>query len=82
MIAAALRWLHRIENGFLVGLVVLALGLAAAQIVLRNSGGTALVWADQALNILVLWIALALTVISMVVYFQQNWKIIREVDNA
>ncbi|MGI9285816.1 MAG: TRAP transporter small permease [Pseudomonadales bacterium] len=56
---AALRWLHRIENGFLVGLVVLALGLATAQIVLRNSGGTALVWADQALNILVLWIALA-----------------------
>ncbi|MGI9295295.1 MAG: TRAP transporter small permease [Pseudomonadales bacterium] len=58
-IAAALRWLHRIENGFLVGLVVLALGLATAQIVLRNSGGTALVWADQALNILVLWIAMA-----------------------
>lgn len=58
-IAAALRWLHRIENGFLVGLVILALGLATAQIVLRNSGGTALVWADQALNILVLWIALA-----------------------
>lgn len=58
-LAAALRWLHRIENGFLVALVTLALGLATTQIVLRNSGGTALVWADQALNILVLWIALA-----------------------
>ncbi len=58
-ILGALRWLHRIENGFLVSLVVLALDLAMAQIVLRNSGGTPLVWADQALSILVLWIALA-----------------------
>lgn len=34
----------------------------------------------QVLGTFVLWIALALTVISMVVYFQQNWKIIREAD--
>lgn len=34
----------------------------------------------QGLGTIVLWIALVLTVISMVVYFQQNWKIIREAD--
>jgi CDP-diacylglycerol--glycerol-3-phosphate 3-phosphatidyltransferase len=32
------------------------------------------------LGSMVLWVALVLTVISMVVYFQQNWKIIREAD--
>jgi CDP-diacylglycerol--glycerol-3-phosphate 3-phosphatidyltransferase len=34
----------------------------------------------QVLGTIVLWIALVLTVISMVVYFRQNWKIVREAD--
>lgn len=53
------RVLHGIENGFLLLLIFAAVSIATAQIVLRNSGADALVWADQALNILVLWIAMA-----------------------
>jgi CDP-diacylglycerol--glycerol-3-phosphate 3-phosphatidyltransferase len=34
----------------------------------------------QPLGPLVLWVALVLTVISMVVYFWQNWKIVREAE--
>lgn len=34
----------------------------------------------RALGPIVLWIALVLTVISMVVYFQQNWRVIREAE--
>lgn len=59
MIKRSLRALHALENFFLVALLLFALGLSTAQIVLRNSGGDAITWADQALNILVLWIALA-----------------------
>jgi CDP-diacylglycerol--glycerol-3-phosphate 3-phosphatidyltransferase len=34
----------------------------------------------QPLGPLVLWVALVLTVISMVVYFWQNWSIVREAE--
>ncbi len=34
----------------------------------------------RALGPIVLWIALILTIISMVVYFRQNWRIIREAE--
>ena len=57
--ARLLRVLHSIENGFLLLLIFSAVSIATLQIVLRNSGADALVWADQALNILVLWIAMA-----------------------
>ncbi|MFK8021859.1 MAG: TRAP transporter small permease [Pseudomonadales bacterium] len=51
--------LHGLEDLFLLGLILLAVCLAITQIVLRNSGADALLWADQALNIFVLWIAMA-----------------------
>lgn len=59
MITGLLRLLHKLENAFLISLLLTALGLASAQIILRNSGLDAITWADQAINILVLWIALA-----------------------
>jgi CDP-diacylglycerol---glycerol-3-phosphate 3-phosphatidyltransferase len=34
----------------------------------------------KVLGPIVLWIALVLTVISMVVYFRQNWRVIREAE--
>jgi CDP-diacylglycerol--glycerol-3-phosphate 3-phosphatidyltransferase len=34
----------------------------------------------RALGPIVLWVALILTLISMVVYFRQNWRIIREAE--
>jgi TRAP-type C4-dicarboxylate transport system permease small subunit len=59
MITAALRILHKLEDAFLITLLLAALGLATSQIFLRNAGLEAITWADQAINILVLWIALA-----------------------
>jgi CDP-diacylglycerol--glycerol-3-phosphate 3-phosphatidyltransferase len=34
----------------------------------------------QVLGPIVLWAALVLTVISMVVYFGQNWRVVRDAD--
>jgi CDP-diacylglycerol--glycerol-3-phosphate 3-phosphatidyltransferase len=34
----------------------------------------------RALGPIVLWVALILTIISMVIYFRQNWRIIREAE--
>jgi len=34
----------------------------------------------QILGPIVLWVALVLTIISMVIYFRQNWRIIREAE--
>lgn len=59
MIKRLLQLLHRLEDAFLIALLLGALGLATAQIFLRNAGLEAITWADQAINILVLWIALA-----------------------
>jgi len=35
----------------------------------------------RVLGTVVLWVALVLTVISMIVYFWQNWRIVREVES-
>lgn len=59
MLQRFVRLLHWLENGLLLSLILGAVCLAATQIVLRNSGADALLWADQALNILVLWIAMS-----------------------
>lgn len=59
LLRRTLAVLHGLEDLFLLSLILLAVSLASTQIVLRNSGTDALVWADQALNILVLWIAMA-----------------------
>ncbi|MEM8499450.1 MAG: TRAP transporter small permease [Pseudomonadota bacterium] len=51
--------MHWLENGLLLSLILGAVCLATTQIILRNSGADALLWADQALNVLVLWIAMS-----------------------
>ena len=53
---ALLRWLHHVENGILAGLLAAMLGIALYQIVGRNLFGTALLWGDQAVRLLVLWL--------------------------
>ena len=50
--------LHRIEDGILVAILCLMIGLAALQIVLRNFLGAGIVYADMLVRILVLWIGL------------------------
>lgn len=50
------RW---IEDAVLVILLGGMISLAAAQILLRNGFGSGLVWADELLRILVLWVGLA-----------------------
>lgn len=59
MLQRFVRLLHWLENGLLLSLILGAVCLATTQIILRNSGADALLWADQALNVLVLWIAMA-----------------------
>lgn len=53
-----LRFLHRIEDGVLVLLLAGMIGIAVAQIVLRNGFDSGFLWADTMLRILVLWIGL------------------------
>ena len=52
------RWLHRIEDGFLVVALLAMIALAFGQIILRNLFGTGFVWIDPLLRILVLWVGL------------------------
>ena len=49
------RWL---ENFLLLGLLGMMMSLGGAQIVLRNFASGGLAWADEALRIMVLWLAL------------------------
>lgn len=56
--ARALRWLHRIEDGVLVAAVLVMVGLAAGQIVLRGALGIGVLWIDPLLRSLVLWIGM------------------------
>jgi TRAP-type C4-dicarboxylate transport system permease small subunit len=50
--------LVRIEETLLVGLMLTMIALAVAQIVLRNTLGSGLVWGETAVRLLVLWTAL------------------------
>ena len=50
-----LRWF---EDGLLVGLLGAMILLAATQIVQRNVFATGFIWSDQALRLMVLWVAL------------------------
>ncbi|MBL7178975.1 MAG: TRAP transporter small permease subunit [Desulfobacterales bacterium] len=50
--------LYRIEDGILVGLLSLMIGLAVTQIFLRNLFETAIVWSDILVRVLVLWVGL------------------------
>jgi TRAP-type C4-dicarboxylate transport system permease small subunit len=50
--------LHFLENSLLVGLLAAMIGIAVAQIVLRNGFDSGLLWADSLLRVLVLWIGM------------------------
>lgn len=52
------RWGRRLEDGAIVVLLTAIVLLAGAQIVVRNLGSGGLVWSDQVLRILVLWVAM------------------------
>lgn len=51
-IARFSRWL---ETAVLAALLAAMIGLASAQVLLRGSFGSSLIWADEALRLLVLW---------------------------
>ncbi len=51
-------FLHRLEDGMLVGLLLLLIGMAVAQIFLRNFLGSGILWGDALLRVAVLWIGL------------------------
>ncbi|WP_020589265.1 TRAP transporter small permease [Desulfobacter curvatus] len=50
--------LHKIEDALLVSLLLLMIGLAVFQIVLRNGFEAGIVWADPLIRVLVLWLGL------------------------
>ena len=50
--------LNRVEDGILVAILTLMIGLAALQILLRNFFGSGMVWGDMLVRVLVLWIGL------------------------
>jgi C4-dicarboxylate transporter, DctQ subunit len=52
------RWLYRIEDSILVGLLLLMIFLAVAQIFLRNFLGIGILWSDILIRNLVLWVGL------------------------
>jgi TRAP-type C4-dicarboxylate transport system permease small subunit len=51
-------FLHRVEDGILVGLLVLIIGIAVTQIFLRNLFAGGIIWGDVVVRILVLWIGM------------------------
>jgi TRAP-type C4-dicarboxylate transport system permease small subunit len=54
----ALAFLRRLEDGILVSLLILMIGMAAGQVVLRNFFDTGLYWSDSLVRVAVLWVAL------------------------
>lgn len=53
-----LRWLARLEEVALAGLLLAMIGLACTQIILRNGFDSGISWGDDAVRTLVLWVAL------------------------
>ncbi len=53
-----IRLLQEIEDSILVGLLLAMIGLAVAQIGLRNFFGSGIVWGDSLVRVLVLWTGL------------------------
>jgi len=49
-------FLYRLEDGILFALVLLMIGMAVTQILLRNLFHSAIIWGDMLVRILVLWI--------------------------
>lgn len=56
--------LLRIEDGFLVTLLLAILAMAVTQIVLRNVFETGIIWGDVLVRILVLWIGMTGAVVA------------------
>jgi len=52
------RWARALENGLLTVLLSLLIILSSAQILLRNVFSSSLSWGDEAVRLLVLWLAL------------------------
>ena len=63
-VARLLRVLAIVEDGLLVVLLGGLIGLAAAQIGLRNLLDTSLLWADPALRVMVLWVGMLGAVVA------------------
>lgn len=57
-LSTIIKPLHKLEDLTLVALVLGLVGLSVTQILLRNLADSGLVWAENALRILVLWIAM------------------------
>lgn len=53
-----LACLHFLENSLLVGLLMVMIGVAVAQIIMRNGFDSGFLWADSLLRVLVLWIGM------------------------
>lgn len=52
------RWLNHLEDGLIVLILMVMIGLAVYQIVLRNVFSSSLVWVEPLLQNAVLWIGL------------------------
>ncbi|MEL6870561.1 MAG: TRAP transporter small permease subunit [Pseudomonadota bacterium] len=59
MLARLARWGKAAEDTVLVLLLSAMIALATSQIVMRNLFDSGLIWADEALRLMVLWLALA-----------------------
>ena len=55
---SVLRWLVRLEEATLAGLMLAMIGLACIQIILRNGFDSGINWGDDAVRTLVLWVAM------------------------
>jgi TRAP-type C4-dicarboxylate transport system permease small subunit len=62
--ARILATLHRIEDALLALLFAGLMGLALAQIVLRNLFNEGLVWSDPLLRVMVLWVGLLAALVA------------------
>jgi TRAP-type C4-dicarboxylate transport system permease small subunit len=56
--ARLLRLTGRLEDGLLAVLLITMIGLAVAQIVLRNVFSSGLLWGDALLRVMVLWVGM------------------------
>jgi len=63
-VARLLRALAFVEDGLLVALLAALVALAVAQIALRNLFDTSLLWADPAVRVMVLWVAMLGAVVA------------------
>jgi TRAP-type C4-dicarboxylate transport system permease small subunit len=57
-IQTAIRILQKIEDGILIGLLLLMIFMAVLQIFLRNFFNSGILWGDPLIRLLVLWIGL------------------------